>query len=141
MTATPAAGGKDHYAADRQAIRPGTEGRAGGLRRAQANRAFLQCVVRFLVGEAGVRQIIDVGTGIPAAGNVHEVAAEVAPGARVAYVDSDRYKSGCAHARRALLRSGSASSVLRHVKPRQHSGLPSAGGHRPAREHRLFIMN
>ena len=54
--------------------------------------------MRFLVGEAGIRQIIDIGTGIPAAGNVHEVAAQVAPGTPVAYVDNDRCKSGCAHA-------------------------------------------
>jgi S-adenosyl methyltransferase len=65
---------------------------------ARANRAFLQRAVRYLVGEAGIGQIIDVGTGIPAAGNVHEVAAQVAAGTRVAFVDNDRYKSGCAYA-------------------------------------------
>ena len=53
---------------------------------ARANRAFLQRAVRFLAGEAGIRQIIDIGTGIPAAGNVHQVAAQIAPGTRVAYV-------------------------------------------------------
>ena len=45
--------------------------------------------MRFLVGEAGIGQIIDIGTGIPAAGNVYEVAGQVAPGTRVAYVDND----------------------------------------------------
>ena len=55
----------------------------------RANRAFLQRAVRFLVGEAGVRQIIDVGTGIPSAGNVHQVAGLIAPETRVAYVDND----------------------------------------------------
>jgi len=61
-------------------------------------RAFLQRAVRSLAGEAGIRQIIDVGTGLPAAGNVHEVAAQIAPVTRVAYVDNDHCKSGCAHA-------------------------------------------
>ena len=57
----------------------------------------MQRAVRLLVGEAWIRQIIDVGTGIPAAGNVHEVATQVAPGTRVAHVDNDHCKSGCAH--------------------------------------------
>ncbi len=78
-------GGKDNYAADRQAVRR----LLAVAPEARANRAFLQRAVRFLAGEAGIRQIIDVGTGIPAAGNVHEVAAQVAPGTRVAYIDND----------------------------------------------------
>lgn len=57
--------------------------------RRRENRAFLQRAVRFLVGGAGIRQIIDIGTGIPAAGNVHEVAREMAPDVRVIYVDND----------------------------------------------------
>ena len=65
----------------------------------RANRAFLARVVRFLAAEAGIRQFLDIGTGIPAANNTHEVAQSVAPGCRVVYVDYDRYKSGCAHAR------------------------------------------
>jgi hypothetical protein len=87
-------GGKDNYAADRQAVRQLLEAAPEARDSARANRAFLQRAVRFLADEAGVRQFIDIGTGIPAAGNVHEVAM----GARVAYVDNDRCKSGCAHA-------------------------------------------
>jgi hypothetical protein len=68
---------------------------------AQANRAFLQRAVRFLV-QAGIRQFLDIGTGIPSAGNVHEVAGELARDCRVAYVDNDRCKSGCAHERWAV---------------------------------------
>src|ERR1019366_2260035 len=79
-------GGNDSYPADREAAEAG-------------NRAFLQRVVRFLAGEAGIRQVIDIGAGLPAAGNVHEVAQRIAPDVRVAYVDNDRCKSGCAHAR------------------------------------------
>jgi hypothetical protein len=87
-------GGKDNYAADRQAVRQLLKAAPEARDSARANRAFLQRAVRFLAGEAGIRQFIDVGTGIPAAGNVHEVAT----GARVAYVDNDHCKSGCAHA-------------------------------------------
>jgi len=94
-------GGKDNYGADRQAVRQLLKVAPEARDSARANRAFLQRAVRFLVGEAGLRQIIDVGTGIPAAGNVHEVAAEVAPGPRVAHVDNNRCKSGCVHAREA----------------------------------------
>ncbi|MGO8895807.1 MAG: SAM-dependent methyltransferase [Streptosporangiaceae bacterium] len=92
-------GGKDNYAADRQAVRQLLLAAPEARDSARANRAFLQRAVRFLAGEAGIGQIIDIGTGIPAAGTVHEVAAQVAPDTRVAYVDNDRCKSGCVHAR------------------------------------------
>jgi hypothetical protein len=55
----------------------------------RANRAFLARVVRFLAAEAGIRQFLDIGTGIPTANNTHEVAQSVAPGSRVVYVDYD----------------------------------------------------
>jgi S-adenosyl methyltransferase len=55
----------------------------------RANRAFLARVVRFLAAEAGIRQFLDLGTGIPAANNTHEVAQAAAPGCRVVYVDHD----------------------------------------------------
>jgi S-adenosyl methyltransferase len=64
----------------------------------RANRAFLARVVRFLAAEAGIRQFLDSGTGIPAANNTHEVAQSVAPDSRVLHVDYDRCKWGCAHA-------------------------------------------
>jgi S-adenosyl methyltransferase len=69
---------------------------------ARANRAFLRRVVRFLVTEAGVRQFLDLGTGIPASDNTHEVAQSLAPQSRVVYVDNDPVV--LAHAR-ALLNS------------------------------------
>jgi hypothetical protein len=56
---------------------------------AQANRAFLGRVIRYLAADAGVRQFLDIGTGIPTAGNTHEVAQAIAPESRVAYVDYD----------------------------------------------------
>ncbi len=81
-------GGKDNFPADRAAaeaaLAAGPEGRAI----ARANRRFLVRAVRFLA-EAGIRQFIDIGTGIPTSPNVHEVAQTVAPDARVVYVDND----------------------------------------------------
>jgi hypothetical protein len=82
-------GGKDNYPPDRDAVRRLLRVAPEARDSARANRAFLQRAVRYLAGEAGIRQIIDIGTGIPAAGNVHQVAGEIAPGTRVAYVDND----------------------------------------------------
>ena len=65
------------------------------------HRAFLARAVRFLAGDCGIRQFLDIGTGLPSANNMHEVAQAIAPQARVMYVDNDHCKSGCAHARRA----------------------------------------
>jgi S-adenosyl methyltransferase len=64
----------------------------------RANRAFLARAVRYLTREAGIRQFLDIGTGIPTANNTHEVAQAAAPESRVVYVDNDRCKSGCSHA-------------------------------------------
>jgi hypothetical protein len=82
-------GGKDNFPADREvadqvlAIAPVARDVV------EDNRAFLRRVVRHLAGEAGVRQFIDLGSGLPTQGNVHEIAQEVAPDARVLYVDND----------------------------------------------------
>jgi S-adenosyl methyltransferase len=64
---------------------------------ALANRAFLRRTVRFLAAEAGIRQFLDIGTGLPSADNTHEVAQAIVPESRIVYVDKDRSKSGCAH--------------------------------------------
>jgi hypothetical protein len=95
-------GGKDNYAADRKAGDALKAAYPAMVELAQANRAFLGRAVRFLAG-AGIRQFLDIGTGIPAAGNTHQVAQEVAPDSRVVYVDYDPVV--LAHAR-ALLASG-----------------------------------
>ena len=82
-------GGKDNYPADREvaeqlvAVAPVT------LEVVRDNRAFLRRAVSFLTEEAGVRQFIDLGSGLPTHGNVHEIAQSVAPDARVVYVDND----------------------------------------------------
>ncbi len=80
---------KDTFAADRLAAEKITEAIPDAPLAARQNRDFLGRVVRYLAGEAGIRQIIDLGSGMPNLGNVHEVAQETAPGTRVAYVDFD----------------------------------------------------
>jgi S-adenosyl methyltransferase len=95
-------GGKDNYAADRAAGDRTIAEFPGIVASARANRAFLRRAVRFLVTEAGIRQFLDVGTGIPSSDNTHEVAQSLAPQSRVVYVDNDPVV--LAHAR-ALLTS------------------------------------
>jgi O-methyltransferase involved in polyketide biosynthesis len=82
-------GGKDNFAADREAAGKLARLIPDGVPAAYQNRRFLQRAVRFLAGEAGIRQFIDIGTGLPTQGNVHEVAHGIAADARVLYVDYD----------------------------------------------------
>jgi hypothetical protein len=96
-------GGKDNYAADRAAVEAALEFFPDMAFTARANRAFLGRAVRYLAGQAGIRQFLDIGTGIPTAGNTHQVAQAIAPQARIVYVDYDPVV--LAHAR-ALLASG-----------------------------------
>jgi S-adenosyl methyltransferase len=95
-------GGKDNFAADREAAERVLAVTPGLRERVRANRAFLARATRYLAAEAGVRQFLDIGTGIPAANNTHEVAQAVAPDSRIVYVDNDRCKSGCTHAQDLL---------------------------------------
>jgi hypothetical protein len=101
-------GGKDNYAADRAAADELTKTWPGLPFSARANRAFLGRVVRYLAEEAGIRQFLDIGTGIPTAGNTHQVAQAIAPESRVVYVDYDSVV--LAHAR-ALLDSSEAGAT------------------------------
>ncbi|MBO0804190.1 MAG: SAM-dependent methyltransferase [Nocardiopsaceae bacterium] len=82
-------GGKDHYAPDRAFARELETIFPDIVSVARANRDFLGRAVRFLAGEAGLSQFLDIGTGIPAPGSTHEVAQEVRPDARIVYVDRD----------------------------------------------------
>ena len=95
-------GGKDNYAADRAAVEAGLKAWPDMAFAMRANRAFLGRVVRYLAGEAGIRQFLDIGTGIPTAGNTHQVAQAIAPESLVVYADYDPVV--LAHAR-ALLTS------------------------------------
>lgn len=101
-------GGKDFFAADREAAEAAIAANPGIVADVRANRAFLARAVRFLAGECGIRQFLDIGTGLPTAGNTHEVAQSVAPDARVVYVDNDPMV--LAHAR-ALLTPARAGAV------------------------------
>ncbi len=82
-------GGKDNFAADRAAAEATIRAFPGNVKAARANRAFLARAVRYLAAEAGIRQFLDIGTGLPSANNTHEVAQEAVPGCRVVYVDND----------------------------------------------------
>jgi hypothetical protein len=81
-------GGTDNFAADRAAGDAVIQAYPGIVASVRANRAFLARVVSFLAAEAGIRQFLDLGTGIPAANNTHQVA-QAAAGCRVVYVDHD----------------------------------------------------
>jgi len=82
-------GGKDNFAADREFVERTLQLMPDAVRGAKTSRAFLRRVVRYLVVEAGIRQFVDVGSGLPTQGNVHQVAQELDPSARVVYVDND----------------------------------------------------
>ena len=82
-------GGKDHFAPDRAAAEQVMAANPGIGPAVRSNRAFLARAVRFLATECGIRQFLDLGTGLPSADNVHEVAQAAAPGTHVVYVDDD----------------------------------------------------
>ena len=82
-------GGKDNFAVDRAAAEQVVATMPDVLISVRAQRAFLGRVVHYLVAEAGIRQFLDIGTGLPAASNTHEVAQRAAPESRVVYVDND----------------------------------------------------
>jgi len=82
-------GGKDHYPADRRAAEEVMARRPQVVAGARANRAFLARVVRYLAGECGIRQFVDIGPGLPAPGNTHDLAQAIAPDSKVVYVDND----------------------------------------------------
>jgi O-methyltransferase involved in polyketide biosynthesis len=82
-------GGKDNYAADRQAGDKVAVMLPSIVAQARADRAFLGRAIRYLAGEAGIRQFLDIGTGLPTADNTHEVAQRVAPESRIVYADND----------------------------------------------------
>ncbi|MFF3504964.1 SAM-dependent methyltransferase [Streptomyces sp. NPDC003247] len=101
-------GGKDNYPVDAEAAERVLQGLPHGRGPALANRAFMHRAVRFLAEEGGVRQFLDIGTGIPTSPNLHEVAQSTDPAARVVYVDNDPIV--LAHAQ-ALLRSAPEGST------------------------------
>jgi hypothetical protein len=107
------AGGPSHFEVDRAAAAVAFAGVPGGLEGAkaqiQSNRHFLRRAVEYLAGENGIRQFLDIGTGIPGAGNVHGVAQGISPDARTVYVDND--PSVLAHAHELLEDDGTATFI------------------------------
>jgi hypothetical protein len=82
-------GGKDNFAADREAGDQMISALPNVVSASRMNRAFLARAVRYLVTDCGIRQFLDIGTGLPSANNTHEVAQAIAPEARIVYVDND----------------------------------------------------
>jgi hypothetical protein len=102
-------GGKDNYAADRAAVEAGLKVWPDMAFAMRANRAFLGRAVRYLAADAGMRQFLDIGTGIPTSGNTHEVVQAIAPQSRVVYVDYDPVV--LAHARALLVSRDEGSTA------------------------------
>jgi anti-sigma regulatory factor (Ser/Thr protein kinase) len=100
-------GGKDNFLADREAVRAILDVVPTAPREARQNRLFLHRAVTSLATEAGVRQFLDIGAGLPTRDNTHEIAQRAAPGARVVYVDADPVV--IAHAR-AIMGSNEATT-------------------------------
>jgi hypothetical protein len=101
-------GGKDNFAADRKAAHDAIAANPGILVEVRANRGFLGRAVQLLTAEAGIRQFLDIGAGLPSGDNTHEVAQRIAPDSRVVYVDNDPMVA--AHAR-ALLTSSTGEET------------------------------
>ncbi|GAA3833588.1 SAM-dependent methyltransferase [Streptomyces phyllanthi] len=109
-------GGKDNYPVDHEAGDAFREIFPGITDLARDSRAFLGRAVRHLAGEAGIRQFLDIGTGLPTADNTHEIAQRVASEARVVYVDNDPLVLAHAHA----LLAGTAEGVTDYVDADLH---------------------
>jgi ubiquinone/menaquinone biosynthesis C-methylase UbiE len=105
-------GGKDNYSVDRAAGDAGITVYPDIVTMAKQSRQFLIRVVRYLAGEAGLRQFLDIGTGLPTMLNTHEVAQQIAPECRVVYVDNDPLV--LAHAR-ALLTNTTPEGVTNYI--------------------------
>ena len=108
-------GGCHNFRVDREAVKRVDQVFPNARRGAYVNRAFLRRVVGWLVGAGGIRQFLDIGSGIPTAGNLHEIAEWAAPGVRVMYVDIDPV--AVAHTRAMLAghpRVGVVQADLRH---------------------------
>jgi hypothetical protein len=101
-------GGKDNFAVDREVGDQIIANQPQLAENARLSRAYLARVVRYLAGEAGVRQFLDIGTGLPTADNTHEVAQQVAPDSRIVYVDNDPLV--LAHARALLTTSAEGAT-------------------------------
>ena len=117
-------GGKDNFAADREAAEQAIAANPGIVADVRANRMFLARAVRYLAAECGVRQFLDIGTGLPTASNTHEVAQAVAPEARIVYVDNDPIV--LTHARALLTSTPRGLDGLPRRRSARHRGILKA---------------
>jgi hypothetical protein len=106
-------GGKDHFEADRESADAVAAAFPAIQCSAQENRAFLRRVVKFLGQEAGIRQFLDIGAGLPTVGNVHEIAQGIAPESRIVYIDNDPIV--LVHARALLQSSPEGKTAYIHA--------------------------
>jgi hypothetical protein len=114
-------GGKDNFAVDRQAAEHAMAAYPDLVYSVRANQAFLARSVRYLADQASIRQFLDIGTGLPTAGSVHEVAQEIAQESRVVYVDNDPMV--LAHARALLSGSAPGTTAFLDADLRDTGGL------------------
>ena len=117
-------GGKDNFTADREAAAHILRSAPFARVMARENRAFLGRAVRFLAAEAGIRQFLDIGTGLPTTNNVHEVAQAIAPESRVVYADNDPLV--LAHARALLKSAPQGRTAYMHADLRAPDTIVSA---------------
>jgi hypothetical protein len=110
-------GGKDNYAVDRAAGDAYAAQFPGIFQIARAQRGFLVRSVTYLAGEAGIRQFLDIGTGLPTAENTHEIAQRITPEARIVYVDNDPLV--LAHARALLTGTPEGATAFIHADLRE----------------------
>jgi SAM-dependent methyltransferase len=122
-------GGKDHFPADRALGDAIAEALPTIRTQVRAQRAFLGRAVRYLTRDAGVRQFLDIGTGIPSAGNVHDVAQAIAPESRVLYVDNDPIVLAHARALMSGTPQGSVAFIQADLRePEAILGDPAVAG-------------
>ena len=114
-------GGKNHFAADREAADKWIAAVPSGPTGPRENRAFLGRAVQFLAKEAGIRQFLDIGTGLPTTGNVHDVAQAVDPACRVVYADNDPLV--LAHARALLTSTPEGRTAYIHADLRDPQAI------------------
>lgn len=115
-------GGKDNFAADRQVAEMALQIAPDAPKTARANRLFLKRVVDYLATQAGIRQFLDIGSGLPSYGNVHEVAQEVGAEIRVVYVDNDPVV--LAHGRAMLATNSYTTVVQADIRQPEHRQQP-----------------
>jgi hypothetical protein len=117
-------GGKDNFAADRAAAAEIVEHQPTLPMSMRANRNFMVRMTRYLVSELGIRQFLDIGTGLPTSPNLHEAAQSIAPESRILYVDSDPIV--LAHARALLTSTPEGATAYLHADLRDPDSILTA---------------